>query len=394
MNFNIQKKWRDVLQRVVAVHEELSELENSTARITSLQSFSKGTFSEIVSEIQKYKHIESILASLKQDIAIGASSALKTQEIKRSILDIRDLFLEVSNTFQDLDKIISMATQEDLSSIELNDSVKNINRANNIYSSISIDEINKSNVQINESLINIIEFLNLKAERLEKKRLEKERLEKERLKIERLEQERLKRERLEKERLEKERLEKERLEKERLEKERLEKERIEKERLEKERIEKERIEKERIEKERLEKERLEKERLEKERLEKERLEKERLEKERLEKERLEKERIEQERLEEKRIIRVRNVLIFCIFILINYFFITAQPNIVYLSGIIAGSVYLILKVLKSWRLMFLLAFFISYFIYFAVNENKKIESKQTPQTNIHHKTNSTNKHTS
>ena len=339
MNFNIHESWRDVLQRVVAVHEELCELENSTARITSLQSFSKGTFSEIVSEIQKYKHIESIFAPLKQDIAIGASSALKTQEIKRSILDIRDLFLEVSNTFQDLDKIISTATQEDLSSIELNDSVKNINRANNIYLSISIDEINKSNIQINESIINIIEFLNIKAERLEKERLEKER--------------------------------------------------IEKERLEKERLKKERLEKERLEKERLEKERLEKERLEKERLEKEHLEKERLEKGRLEKERLEKERLEKKRLKEERVNNFFKLFFSVVIILI---YITVQPNstflgIVYLSGVIvlslAGSVYLIRKVLKSWRLMFLLIFFISYFIYFAVNENKKNRIK-TNSTNIHH----------
>ena len=43
---------------------------------------------------------------------------------------------------------------------------------------ISIDEINKSNIKINESIINIIEFLNIKAERIEKERLEKERAEK------------------------------------------------------------------------------------------------------------------------------------------------------------------------------------------------------------------------
>jgi NIMA (never in mitosis gene a)-related kinase len=162
---------------------------------------------------------------------------------------------------------------------------ENLKKENSLIKEEKINNEEKHLKKESNNLINKKILLDIKKE----KKIEEEKIEKEeKQNLEKEEKEKLK-EKIEKEKIEKlKKIEKEKIEREKLEKEKIEKEKLEKEKLEKEKLEKEKLEKEEFER-KIQEQKLLKEKLIKEQEENERKEREFKEKLKIEKARIEKE---------------------------------------------------------------------------------------------------------
>ncbi|MEI6145497.1 MAG: toll/interleukin-1 receptor domain-containing protein [Methylococcales bacterium] len=167
--------------------------------ISEPNSFLIYSLSDLESEIQKYKNIDTILAPIKLEIEKLDASTKNKQDIEKPISDIRNVFSNVKFLLKNIDNLFDKIKKEDLNDIEIEIWVNKLNQSSDIYLAESVNAIVSCHDELSSILSNVNDFLEVKSNHLKKEKLvKKEKLEKEILRKRRLEKERLKKEMLQK----------------------------------------------------------------------------------------------------------------------------------------------------------------------------------------------------